>query len=815
MIALLLAVALGGEARLVPVDGPLHAGLVARVELGLVDDAGEPVKRVPRLVPHGAEIKLLGAVAPGVWSLSLTPAVGQDEVRLDVLFGGELHPVALPVSALQPSTLELPERVDALVSDETVRFVVRGSHLPAPEALVVAAGEGEVASVEAVEGGLAVTLRMADSPYARSIPVGLLDTTRDELPAWTRVRLRARPRLNLRTEPGSQVVLTVGGRSYGPFIANESGSVGVTVDQYPSERAAEAVFTDSFGNSTRTSLPLSTQAQDAVVSLVSGPIRGDGVPPRVFVALRAAEGGVRRVRTPECRTPSGELAPLSVPGDQWLVPLPDQLPGTAQDLRLRCEMGEGLTVRERVAVVDGVGARLRMRVWPEELSSDFPVSEVSVAVEDARGERLPVDGLSVEPEVGSFEAEESGPFVLRGEYLGRRAISAGGDRIVASYQRPAGGPEVGRVVVRHGPVPDAGAVQLFARALDRRGRPVPEVELLLDAEASPVAARTGADGWATAIVELPEGTQPLRLRASDGAVVGAAVALRGSSARGGPSQADLSATTELRIEAGRVESVNLRVDPPVLYTGPGSVAQIVVEVADRSGGVVADAPVDLTVSEGTLGALRQSEDGTWHAEFTPPPGDRARDITFTARSETATGSTRMSLQPRPLVRAPSVGIGAITNFGRVTSPMLTVDTDWRIPVLGGATILRVGFATYTGQNEVDTGVGGKNSVRMTLVPIQVALLARRELGARALWLGLGGVVAPYAGVSRFNEEVAASGVGVLPPGLTLSGGLGQRFGGGEVMLEARGIALASSGGPISFQGPVGGVALVVGYRLIY
>jgi hypothetical protein len=49
----------------------------------------------------------------------------------------------------------------------------------------------------------------------------------------------------------------------------------------------------------------------------------------------------------------------------------------------------------------------------------------------------------------------------------------------------------------------------------------------------------------------------------------------------------------------------------------------------------------------------------------------------------------------------------------------------------------------------------------------------------------------------------------------VSGGVGQRFGGGEVTLEARGIALASPGGPISFQGPVGGAALIVGYRLIY
>jgi hypothetical protein len=151
----------------------------------------------------------------------------------------------------------------------------------------------------------------------------------------------------------------------------------------------------------------------------------------------------------------------------------------------------------------------------------------------------------------------------------------------------------------------------------------------------------------------------------------------------------------------------------------------------------------------------------------------------------------------------------------VTSPILAVDTDWRIPFIGGSTILRVGVATYSGRNEVDIPGAGKNTVQMNVVPISVSILARRELAARALWLGLGGVFAPYAGVSRFNEVIAARGVGVLPPGIMVSGGVGQRFGGGEVTLEARGIALASPGGPISFQGPVGGAALIVGYRLIY
>jgi len=138
-----------------------------------------------------------------------------------------------------------------------------------------------------------------------------------------------------------------------------------------------------------------------------------------------------------------------------------------------------------------------------------------------------------------------------------------------------------------------------------------------------------------------------------------------------------------------------------------------------------------------------------------------------------------------------------------------------LPLLGGSTLLRVGAASYTGAAEVDTGLGAKLRLRTLVVPLQVGLLARRERAGRALWVGVSGVLAPYRSVGRFGDTVAFTGVGVLPPGLGVTGGIGQRFGAGEVMLELRGLALADPGGALSFQGPIGGVGLLLGYRLIY
>ncbi|MFT6229835.1 MAG: hypothetical protein ACJAZO_000322 [Myxococcota bacterium] len=815
MIAWLLAAALAADVEVVVTDGALHPGQASRIEVAVTNDDGSPSSRPPRLVATGADLTLLGQRAPGVWSASLIPDIGVDTVRISSVGKSVLVARALPVVPLVTGTLQVPRRVEATVDDATVGVLVTGDDLPTPEALVVSVGEGSVESVVVRPDGLLITVALDNNAYARAVPVGVVDGRFDAAPAWTQVRVRARPRLTLQTEPNATLALTIGQRQYGPFVASSTGVVTANVDQYPGERSAEAVFTDDLGNSTRTSLPLSSIGQDQLTAMVTGVIDRDGVPPALYLVSRTASGTVRGGAPPVCRTAAARIEAIPVVDDQWYVPLPDQTDGEVQELRLKCEHGIGVSVRPRVPVVQGVAANLRLRVWPESMSSDFPVAEVYAVVEDARGERLSVDGVTVLPEVGAFEPEANSPFALRGEYLGRRAISAGGDTILATYQTPLGGPDVHRWVTRYGPVPGGGGVQVFARALDGQGRPVSNVAVRMDAGAEAVDAMTGGDGWAQGIAAIPHGIGPLVLTAVSPGLLGRTVAVRGTPGRGGPSVADLSVIREVSIEAGRVDDLVVRVDPPVLYTGSGAVAFVTVDVKDRSGGTVADAQVELNTSEGEIGPLEQASDGSWRAEFTPAPSKRARDVTLTARAENVSASTRLILQPRPLVRAPAIGIGALTNFGQVTSPILAVDTDWRIPFIGGSTILRVGVATYSGRNEVDIPGAGKNTVQMNVVPISVSILARRELAARALWLGLGGVFAPYAGVSRFNEVIAARGVGVLPPGIMVSGGVGQRFGGGEVTLEARGIALASPGGPISFQGPVGGAALIVGYRLIY
>ena len=84
-----------------------------------------------------------------------------------------------------------------------------------------------------------------------------------------------------------------------------------------------------------------------------------------------------------------------------------------------------------------------------------------------------------------------------------------------------------------------------------------------------------------------------------------------------------------------------------------------------------------------------------------------------------------------------------------------------------------------------------------------------------LWFGLGLVVAPYRGEVRFGEQLSDVAWGVLPPGVAIIGGYGLRVPGGEITVELRGSTLFSPGAVFPYRGSVGGLAALLGYRVVY
>lgn len=805
MSGLLLLAAAGAVARagveVVVADGPLRPSRASVLEVAATGEGGGPEQVPPHLDVIGGTVKGPVAVRPGVWRWQLVPAGDADVV--EVRAGSTVR--AFPCAPPPASTLSVPAMVDAVVRGDPPTFRVTGSDLPSPEALVVVPAEGRVASVRAVDGALEVTLEPDDLPYPRYVPVGLRDARRDEAPAWTRVRMRARPPISLRSEPGAKLTLEVGGRVYGPFTAAANGDLDARVDQYPGEVLASALLVDDLGNETRTGISLVTQTAPSLVLVPTGEILPGRPPPLVHVWPVGADGR-SSADPPTCRTPAAELAARRTGDGSFVVALPS---GEApEDVRLVCTAGV-TSASIRVPVTAGVPRSLDLRVWPDELRTDFPTAEVRVALEDVRGDSMPVDGVAVDAVRGAVAMEPPAGMVARGEYDGAGAIEAGEDRIRARWVAPTGAGPVEELALGWGDVPSgAGTLAVHARALDALRRPLQGVSLAIGVEDSLGEARTGPDGWAT--VELPvDARDPVTLVVSSRWRTTRALVLPAEPGTAAPGAADLEDVASVRIRPGRIAGISLAVEPSTLRAGPGAIARIQVRLEDGSGQPLVDEPVEIEVSEGMVGELAVRADGSYVAEYRPLPIDAPRTVTVTARTETVWTSDELLLEPR-VVRV-SVGpwVGATTNFGKIRgAPMLGLDVDVRTRLAGEALMLRLGGAATSFRSQSRT-LSGTIELRNQLFPVWAAVLFRQDRGPWAVWGG-GGLQVAYHRLEPIPGEAGSYWLA----GPAVLGGVGRRALAGEVVLGLRGSWMSADQG-LGYDGNLGGLTAGLGYRLVY
>jgi hypothetical protein len=793
------------------VEGALRPGRPATIEVGSVTDAGLPTAEAPRLAVVGGTVGPPQPVRDGVWRWRLVPAIDADAVQLD-LGDGTSRTVA--VAPPPPSSLAAPAMVDVVVPTGDVSFVVGGDRPPPVDALEVVPAEGHLVSLTPTDHGLEVHLALDDRPFPRFVPVALLDRRRDEQPAWVMVRVRARPRIPIVAEAGAKLTLKVGARVYGPFVAGADGQIDARIDQYPADLSASAVLADELGNETHTEVPLIGQAGASLLAVSTGGLLPGRALPLVYVRGVSPDGGPSAA--PTCRAPNGSLPTRSVGPGTWLVALPTS--DDPADVRIACGLGSS-TTEARVEVIASVPSRLGLRVWPEELQTDFPVAEVSVVLDDARGERIGVDGVRVTADHGVVKLEPGAGIVGRGEYDGAAAVEAGQDTVRATWAAPVGSGPVEEVRLGWGRVPlTDGALVVYARALDRTRRPLAGVEVAARAAGQALALTTGPDGWARGEVALaPKGwAQPVRIEASAGRAEAEAVVVPGDLGVGGPDAPDLVATQAVKLRPGRVAGISIEVDPSILRAGPGAVALVYVRLEDGAGQPVVDEPPQIEASEGSVGEMHVRPDGTWVAEYMPLPVEHARQVELTARTSTVRSSAHLDLEPR-LVRV-SLGpwIGARTNFGVLSGPAGGFDLDFRVRsrVIGEAVTFRLGGSVTAFRSDALTGVGPAVELHSTLVPLTGAVLLRQDRGPFALWGGAGVVMGPHFETVRFGEALVSKGDRILV-GPTLLGGVGVRAPLGEIVFGLQGSWVPAGKPDVGYSGNLGGLVGGLGYRLVY
>ena len=794
--------------------GPPAPGEEMLLEVVVADGARPaPGRQVQLLADRGRVIESLGESALGRYHFRYrAPAVGPDPLRIVV--DGVATPWELPVVAPPEARVEPAKELDAVLGGGRIelRFGLRAPVDLAELELRVTEGRVEAARLEA--GFLVVELVPEASRLARLLVVGVADRGRPgSLPAYGVVRLRARQQATITAEPGSSVQIRLAGRSYGPFVADDSGKVEVAFDVPPGVGGYEIVVQDDLGNTQRVQSPLPAP-RPALLALPVGRTGVEGL----VVGVWSSSGAPWAGAAPECRAgegPRSAAAELSRGIYRFSINWARHPVGA--DLPVACTVGDQASFA-RVLAPAAPPARVALELWPEVVSTDFPIAQVQVVLFDSEGGRLPPAGVTVHASPGSLVVEPAGGAwraTWRGD--GSAATEA---TFQAEYRLPPGsGPPW---ELRLWAAVEPAGVLVRGRVLDSASRPLVgvEVELRRGDGVGPVRVVSDAGGWVSAL--LPRNGVALTERALEvlearvGPIVRRLVLVSGagSLAVPDPTTPDLVATGRLVIQAGRVRQVYLDASPRPLPTGAGDQGTISVRLLDDAGLIVADEVPRIRASAGTVGPVEAGPDGAWRASYLPPEGVNSGIVQITAESGGAAGSTDLELVPRP-VRG-SVGIvgGWTTNLGSLSSPTFGLVTDYRVPRGNRAAGPRLGVHVYELENVVTSDLGDV-VVRATVIPIDIGVMLERRGPRRVLSVGAAGVVAPFRLQVDYEGITGVQGTGVFAPGVQIFGSGALRLGGAELVLEGRYLLLTAPAGAVRYQGSVGGATLSLGYRLLY
>ncbi|MFH1469373.1 MAG: hypothetical protein ABIO70_33620 [Pseudomonadota bacterium] len=830
LLALLLPARALADATIVLPDGDLLPGRANRLMV-VLHHGGLPVtEATPTVAAEPGRVEPLeGRLGAGLYAYRyLAPPDLTGQVTFTIGTGaGGIKRIHLPVARLPRAPFRGPDHLDLLAgAQRELVFLLEGEDLPPPALVEVETSEGQVQGVELVEGGLQVKVLLGEERFPRVAVVAVRDRRYTESPpVWVPVRLIGRPRIPVRTEPGAVVDIDVGGRHYGPFKAGEDGLANASISVWPGEDVAAVRITDATGNVQHSTLNIGREERPLLL-LTGGQeyLPGTRAPP-VFLAAFDARGLPWDGPDPRCGVApegGGEVV-KHAPGRYVIVPTPPER-GRFLDLRLECTLpGTLVATRVRLPMGEGIPDHLQLRVYPSALSADFPVAQLQVLLEDRTGERVQPVGVEVSAQRGEVHLEMMEGGALRGEYNGALASPQGSDRIIARYDRPLGDGPVARLRVGHGaPGLAQGAVGLpvYGRALDGQGKPLAGVELELRAGEAMASALTGDRGWAQAVLPIAIPGELTVLECRCRSLVARAPFFPGS-----PGDLtdlrnpDLEQSVEIPISAGRVREVFIDTSPAVLYAGPSAVARVRVRLVDRQGNAVTDESIRVIADVGEVGPLRATADATYEAWYRPPPELRSGTVQISAIGQqgAAVGSTRIQLSPRPLSWALGLSGGVLSNFGAVTSPLASVTAEGRPFPRTAWVLARTSLCFYEDRKSIlDDATGETIRVTTRFLPIVIGGSVRLERGLDALSFGAGVVGLVYHTDLRFADQPSAGGAGFGGPGAQLHVEYGRRVGIiGELTAGVRYLLVTTRRGPLSYGGPVGGLAATGGYRVLF
>ena len=626
---------------------------------------------------------------------------------------------------------------------------------------------------------------------------------------WTPIRLASLVPVTVSTEPGTTMVVVIGGRSYGPVVADAEGTASVNIRVRPGEVSATASLMDPLGNSQETTIPTGGRPVPAMAILETGELRVGEAPPELHIAAisgrgRPYSGG----STPRCLGGNGHELPLrEVSQGIWRSTLPVSALEGGFDYRVDCQL-DTVHAAHRIPVVRGQPSRIRLRVYPTELSADFPVAEIEASLLDAYGDRILASGLHLSTSHGEI-VEEPHSEVLRGDFVGE--IGVQNDSIIAGWRMPA----------KPGPLVDIhmGArrvdllVEVVVRALSSGSTVLAGETLMVTIGDQANEVITDSSGWGTTTFQDVSGT--FVIRSSGGTIYRELIAVPSNDIWLDSSEPDLLSETELTIRNGNIRTIGISANPTVLHGGTGETAQITLRLLDRAGNVLSGNELELEATSGSIEIVGQNGSGEYIATYIPDREMLLGEVDITASTEGFSTSFGIRIVPRPQNSTLAVGVGWMFAGDPATGRVLALDFDQRLELLGGATIFRASYLNWTVNSDLFDSVRDRNlGVEVQVHQLSANLLLLRESSLVSTWFGGGLTLAPYRQRLEFEGEVAITGWGISQIGVAGVAGVGKRAYGGQIYLEGRWAGLRDGGGSVGYGGSIGGVAALAGFRLI-
>lgn len=751
--------------------------------------------------------------------------------------------IQLPLNTSQvpasPLRLKVPTR--AMSGDRAVNVAVIGALEEFPTALRcramsqlwVEVTEGEATlTCDDATGDIGILWNLGDARSARYAVVTVGRRGVREIAASAQLPISAR--VVWRTElgldyAGTQVRAFIGNRIAGKSLVDEEGRFVMTIVQRPGERVARFERQAKGGAVMTQPVELPSSRGSGVFGYPTGAWAPAVTPPLLLLGGVTADGRSEPWSTVTCESQDGDLLAIqeSSSGGAWL-----SLPPLTEEMGFRylidCR-GDGIDTQLEVRPKLDRPAALNVSVWPEQLTADFPVGQVRVGVLNGFSQAIqapPQAQVTINAGLGEMQpASRSGAFWVA-EYRGELAVEVGRDALNTTMKLPLSSGPVARIQVMGQSQSAEGVAVVHIRTADDLGASVPGVPLLLTSQGDSEAPRiveSGPDGLLTLSIPQFEGPEGV-LHISSGGVNRSLAIADGLRFGSSLPQALLSARTPLSLDAGRAVELGLSVTPQRFEVWPGRSLDFELRLKDQEGQALTDADrVEVSASRGRIERLDQEEEDSLTMRYSPAPGMVYADVDIRAVYEDLDLEEQTVLEVRPRRYRGSVGIGGgiVTNFAALSSPLLSLDTTWNIPM--GKTnpdartqaLLRAGLDFYVFRDELVIPDSLIQENTMYILPFEFSILLRSHWRRHSLIIGPGAKVAPYYGLREINGQPYSKGWGVLDPALAVTVGYGFRMVTGELFVDVRANTLVGDGAVNSVTGALGGLAFVGGYRVIF